>query len=180
MQGSKLIAINAGKLCLSTPRSVMLPTTTRVTRTVYESLVGAFYPGLVSLSGNNWLFGTGTRHVKRQEAHGFRYGEDKRKQRTAAEKAKGVKRQKHSESAKAILAAYKAAHTMCEHIPAYSKQRPGATPGQLLMTNTNQRNVLSTTLAPKLPPFTYDENASGPQRYSLVESCFRAKVTRCV
>lgn len=161
--------------------SIMLPTTTRVTPVVYESLVGAFYPDLVQHDAGQWSFGTGTRNLDRQEAHGFRYiywhDADRRRprhERVATGQRNGRFNQ---ESAKAIMAVYETAHTLMEHIPAYHPQAAATTPGQLLMTNTNhQRNVLSSSaVAPSLPARTpnpryrlVEEQASGfgPERHS--------------
>eukprot|EP00438_Fugacium_kawagutii_P012016 Skav225324 [mRNA] locus=scaffold891:259200:261839:- [translate_table: standard] len=133
--------------------SLMLPTTTRVTRAVYEGLVGAFYPSLVSNEGSQWTFGTGVRNTNRQEPHGFRFilwiDEYKRK----AQKARKKGDPKVVETPAAISAAYEAAHSMVEFIPAYDATNPGLTPGQLIMTNTSQqRGVLSaSSLSPPLP-----------------------------
>lgn len=45
----------------------------RLTRTVPESLVGAFYPDLVSYQNGQWIFSADTRDVDRGEVHRFRF-----------------------------------------------------------------------------------------------------------
>lgn len=100
-----------------------LPTTTRVTKVVYESLVGAFYPRLVRRTATgDWFFGSGARNAFRNEPHGFRfiYWYDAPKREGKRTKP-GGRKQRVQETRAAILAANTAAHEMCVHIPVFQE-----------------------------------------------------------
>lgn len=136
----------------------MFPTTSRVTQAVYESLVGAFYPELVTEHGDSFQFGTGTRNVHRREPHGFRYicWQDANK--------RAPRHQRTRETTKAIEAAYQEAIRLTTFLPVWDTEDPAATPGQLVMTNTNhQRSVLASTA--HIPEFPLDLQLRNP-RYS--------------
>lgn len=83
-------------------------------------------------------------------------------------------RQKGGESLAAILATYECAHHMVSHIPSFSRDSPGDTPGQLIMTNTNhQKNVISAArVAPALPPNTPNPLGRGQLRGICSRQCW--------
>ena len=133
--------------------SLMFPTTSRVPPIVYESLVGAGYPELVSRLDNpdQFQFGTGTWNSGRTESHGFRYiyWYDANK-RVRREERRG---RKPRETPQAVRAAYQVAHEMCAHLNAFDPDHPADTPGQLLMTNTNHQrsSLFGSKLSPSVP-----------------------------
>ena len=108
-----------------------LSTTSRVPNPVYEALIGTLYPELVQHNQGEWQFGTGTRNYQLNEPHGFRYVFWNRQRRGRA-------------PAKAIVAAVHEAFEIFSHIPCFHDTKPGATPGQIIITNTRfQRDSLA-------------------------------------
>ena len=93
---------------------------------------------LVFKEGSEWKFGTGTRNVDRNEPHGFRFlfwRDATRRHRDPRRTGKA--------SARAIVAAVNAAYKIFEHIPCFPADKPGTTPGQIIMTHTKfQRDSL--------------------------------------
>ena len=119
-----------------------LSTTSRVPKPVYEALLGTLYSDLVFKEGSEWKFGTGTRNVNRNEPHGFRflYWRD-------ATRRNRDPRRRGKASARAIVAAVHAAYEIFDHIPCFPADKPGTTPGQIIMTNTKfQRDSLLQSL----------------------------------
>ena len=91
-----------------------LSTTSRVPKPVYEALLGTLYSDLVFKEGSEWKFGTGTRHVDRNEPHGFRFlfwRDATRRYRDPRRRGKA--------SPRAIVAAVNAAYEIFEHIHAF-------------------------------------------------------------
>ena len=122
--------------------SLTLSTTSRVPKPVYEALLGTLYANLVFKEGSDWKFGTGTRNVDRNEPHGFRF----LFWRDATRRHKDPRRRGKA-SAKAIVAAVDAAFEVFQHIPCFPAEKPGTTPGQIIMTNTKfQRDSLAQSL----------------------------------
>ena len=119
-----------------------LSTTSRVPKPVYEALLGTLYSDLVFKEGSEWKFGTGTRNVNRNEPHGFRFlywRDATRRHRDPRRRGKA--------SARAIVAAVHAAYEIFDHIPCFPADKPGTTPGQIIMTNTKfQRDSLVQSL----------------------------------